>query len=900
MGVVLDLNGNPIRGADVSAWFNDKLIDSVYSDSNGFFQLDADEIEMITVFADNNDTVGVDYIPVLMNVTAVNELIEFRLYPAATIQLTGDVQYVESEELPLSVIYEVINKDNHTQSPSGYPLVFGSKTGYGPFDNLHFAPGEVIVPSENENIISVNVSILINQVLHNRVFLIESKQISHGSKVTLDIRRFLLPQNLEIIDELKHGVEERLEEMSNLGFFLTKQYSLLNAGTRSYIDASDLLLIEEYTNSFESAKRSYIDLLKTSQELEKLYSDASSSVYILIFFLTLTSISIAQMLTNSISGKLFTSIITDGFFLSALYFVYPGSVIIPLGNFIGVGLLSLLSTLIFSLVLPNFLKGGSVDGHVRVRNIIVPIFSIAKRSLNRRSFRFFLTLLSITVLVMSFVSLTSFSEGYGLVINEISNKPIVEGLLVRDGSWSREEIAFIPYNDVEIAWLVNQYETKIVSAKFENLPQLTRLTTLNGYSIMGIISIDPFLEDDVLNLSSTLLTGSLIDEDGIIISDVLQNSLNLVIGDNVDLGENEFELQAVFDSKLFSELRDIDGDTYLPKKIVNQNQGGEMPILVTRECEPEEIVLIHISKAQSFPTLGIGRIGILPVKDVDEKAFAERLALERGYKVWASNEEGLILAQLGNYLEGKGLPLIIPWVIVVLNVVITMLNSLYERRNEISTLSSVGLNPAQISAIFIAEASIIGLIAGGAGYLLGLSSYKLMSYMGVTLEVHQKVSAFWSIASIGLAISAVLAGAVVALKSSVVITPSLTRKWRINSSETRFNEPLSIEIPVKLLPEEKNAFVDFVLSFLNKRRFHPVKVTSQIKLFDEEEYTYITFIYRSHMSNTDNFYTKNTLHIEQKGVVLSVRLESFGEVEWVHEVGSMVRMLAVEWSTKKN
>ena len=92
-------------------------------------------------------------------------------------------------------------------------------------------------------------------------------------------------------------------------------------------------------------------------------------------------------------------------------------------------------------------------------------------------------------------------------------------------------------------------------------------------------------------------------------------------------------------------------------------------------------------------------------------------------------------------MEGEGLPLIIPWAIVVLNVVVTMLNSLFERRREINILSSVGLNPAEIASIFVAEASIMGFIAGGLGYLLGLSFYRLMPLLGLTLEVQQKVSA---------------------------------------------------------------------------------------------------------------------------------------------------------------
>ena len=173
--------------------------------------------------------------------------------------------------------------------------------------------------------------------------------------------------------------------------------------------------------------------------------------------------------------------------------------------------------------------------------------------------------------------------------------------------------------------------------------------------------------------------------------------------------------------------------------------------------------------------------------------FAERLALERGYLSWANTIEGYFSYRLGNYFQGKGASLVIPWIIVVLNVIITMLNSLFERRGEIEILSSVGLNPAQISAVFIAEAFITGFIAGGFGYLIGLGFYKGLSILNIGLLVQQKVSAIWSLAAIGLAISAVFTGAYAALQNSIVITPSLMRRWIIKRDKESFQEPWRID-----------------------------------------------------------------------------------------------------------
>ncbi len=230
-----------------------------------------------------------------------------------------------------------------------------------------------------------------------------------------------------------------------------------------------------------------------------------------------------------------------------------------------------------------------------------------------------------------------------------------------------------------------------------------------------------------------------------------------------------------------------------------------------------------------------------------------------------------------------------------------MLNSMYERRREIHILSSVGLNPAQIAAIFVAEASIIGLTAGGMGYLTGLGVYKGLGALGLALEVRQKVSSFWSLASIGIAMTAVLMGALSALKSSVVITPSLRRRWKIEEAEKKIFEPYEIVIPVRLLPEDVDGFVEFMVRGLRELEGDAVRTTSSIKLFEKTEETEVRveFVYKAVGAVTSNFYTKNSLLIERPtdGEVV-VRLTSFGEKEWVHTTGSLVRMLAMRWSVK--
>jgi hypothetical protein len=50
-----------------------------------------------------------------------------------------------------------------------------------------------------------------------------------------------------------------------------------------------------------------------------------------------------------------------------------------------------------------------------------------------------------------------------------------------------------------------------------------------------------------------------------------------------------------------------------------------------------------------------------------------------------------------------------------------------------------------------------------------------------------------------------------------------------------------------------------------------------------------------------NFYTKNTLIVDEGGDngEVVVKLISYGERDWVHITGSLVRMIAMRWSASQ-
>lgn len=895
-GTVSDIDGAPVAGAKIMLISGTRYLNRTASAPDGSFNIEAefDSGELI-VFHDDPDTPGVDYLPYSREVMSVDDMLEVVLLPASSLIVEGSLLYVDTENLALHTQYRVTDADNETLAPSGVPLVYGFPSNG--MKMLELPNGHLVVPPETAVRVTVNSTFLLGSNVASRSFTTrETVTAPQGDTRVIDVRGYNLLLNFRIVSEAERTLAEKLDEMNGYGFYLTKQEGAYSTASRQVSEARTLFEEGNHTDSFDALKRGYITLDHTLKELDRMYSDAGLSVYILITFLVAASLLTGYLLADGLKQLAADAALSAGSLL-ILYTFYPGSKIIPFSAFAAACAVAVAAISLLGVILPRFFSVGS-EGRVHTRNLIIPIFSIAKRSLRRRRLRFILTLTSITLLVTSFVALTSFSEGYGLVKNSYPGRGEWVGVSVREGSWTRSEPTFILLGEAERDWLTSNPEVMFLSAKAENDPQRRPYIYILGEPMMGVVGVDPH-EAEVVDLAGLLIQGSLPDEDGVVIPGFMAEKHGLGLGDIVAFSSLEFEVQGFFSEEALNGLEDLDGTGYAPDKWVNTNPEGEVPNWVLEECDGSEVVFMSTETATGQPMVGIQRVAAALREGADAEGFAERLALERGYRSYASTPDAYVTFRLGNYFEGRGLSLVIPWAIVVLNVVITMLNSLYERRGEIEILSSVGLNPAQVSTVFVAEAFITGFIAGGLGYLVGLTLYRGMAILNIGLQVHQKVSAVWSVASVALAISAVLAGAYTALRNSVVITPSLMRRWKIDRGSGGYMEAYRINVPVKLEAEEIEPYIEFIHGRLKRLEDHPLQKTSSIKLEGAGEERRIGFVYKTSQAATGNFYTRNELKITRlPGSEYGATLESMGDPNWAHVTGSLIRRLTMEYSTR--
>jgi ABC-type lipoprotein release transport system permease subunit len=894
------------------------------ADSNGYFSLELPWSSSYTVYAyyDDASTPGFDYVPFSLQIQApLSERLNltFELWEGASFFLDGEVLLVETTKTPTSS-YALLDPD------SGKPL----QDEYYPEgqDLLGLGRNHFVVRAGVPFVVRVNSEVEVEGKRITLSFLVDKPGhflLGKGGVARADLVEFSLPLSLSKVREESAEVGTLIEEKEHEGFYLAVERQRFAQITSLILTAENLLSQGIYNTSFTRLREAYVEISNLRNWLNAMYQEALVSVFFLILFLAFTAVTASHLLFEENAYKIGGSLAFFVAFLSTFYLLYPGSRLVQASLFLGASVVSFVAVLCSAAWAPRFLKGRGVKGYVSLRNLVVPIFSIAKRSLRRRRLRSVLTFLSVTTLVSSFIALTSFSVGFGLTFSQVASRPSPStGILVRSPdpqvteTTNAEELLFSPLDNSSIEWFRMQPEARLVAPKYENQPHPASLVFLpldyvGRVPIFGVIGIVPSAEARILPWNETIVEGRFLsdeDEGAVLISASLKERLNTSVGATLTLSGLRLQLRIVgiFDDVKVESLRDLDGQVLLPKKMVVTDtiptvSGQSIPVWSLTPCSADETLVVMWRTISKVQGVDISRINVALKVGEDLKEYAKEMALNKGFRAWASAEDGLYLAQLASYFEGKGLPLAVPWGIVVLNVVITMLNSLYERKKEINIYSSIGMSPSHVSALFLVEAAMIGVIGGGVGYLLGLGWYKAMAFFTLALQVKQKVSAIWVLAATAISLAAVLAGGFLALRWSVVITPSLRRRWRIEEGPSPWAQP-EILLPTRISEAEVDGFIGFLVERLRSHTNDSYFETSQIKAGAEEgegmSTRTVEFRYRS-TSRPFGSYSMNTILLrrERGGGEYSVNLSTSGDQEGMLRAGYLTRRILMEWSVER-
>jgi len=808
----------------------------------------------VFAFYDNTTTPGIDYVPLRWDVEVRNgSRVQntFSLRPGASLLLSGRVHFIDRETPTRLFSFTVLNSTGHplneTDANGMRPVYVYGSPGERAWD-VHFLELDedlVVVPADTEVMVQVSGGPIqfgpSYRFLHRftlgeftlgkgRLF-----NLSWGSLLNVSLVEDCLGYNSALMREALDTTRSELEEVRAVGFLVAEEEtSLLSAGDLLQI-ADNFTVQGFYDEAFSDLRQAFLTTTDVAGRLDDLMNVGSRSALTLTPFFVLVSLGLAALVTEwrthvriRVGGKDLDVVLNPllaaaiySILLSVFYVTFPGCRVVPSTTFVSEAVLSLVVGQAVVYGLPRVLAEKKTERRfIAFRSALIAAFSLACRNLRRRRLRTTLSAVSIMVMVFGFVTLTSITTGYGFLVKDLGGSPVpVDGLMVYNGSVPEGSIDDL--SSSLLTWLQGQPNVTNLALKAENLPSVSTaddpLFVLNAsgveVEILGLLGIVPTAEARITRINETIVEGEYLQDNdtrGVLLCSSLDRFWK--VGDQVNISRRTFTVRGFFDRDKMGRLQDLDGELIIPL----YTDPEEGPV----ECAPDQVVIMTHNAALRYfsDTVATSRVDFQlsgAASRDDLLDFGRIITLTYGYSVISAFEGRLYQQYLGAFFSEKGLAMV-PFLmlLVIMNVGVTMLGSVKDREGEIATLSSVGLNPSHVSSLFLAEAVVVGFVGGGLGYLLATSGYRMatLPFLG-GLQVREKVGAVWGLLAIFLSIMAsVLASAIPSTKASVIVTPSLLRKWRIEEGERPkdVGQPWTLTMPLRVMPENVESFTAFL------------------------------------------------------------------------------------------
>jgi len=840
-GQVVDaVSGIPIENASVTVelayelkfqgWFafSPEIIRvSGCTGSNGVFRLNISFEGDCWVFAffDDPATAGVDYLPGFAEIEVVSLKvynISFKLLYGASLRFNvSDFFFIEEPRPQRQDFFFKVSPLSGELGLNNSLLRYGNLYGA----DIGLDLGHVIVPASHPVTVELDAVALVRsrESVTHRIIIDEGGKafnLTKGELMEGDLMQKSLEYDLKLSESLIQNVSSMLDNAEEMGLYVSEERKTL-AGAELFLAAAGIKLTNKtFYECYADMRQAWLTARDVSNRISSMYTDAATAAVALVPFLAVNSVAIAFLLFERrlLKFAFFLSIFIA--LLSAISLVYIGFNIADARMVLA----AMLSSAGGCLILPRFFREGGKGDRTRpsLTGAIASIFSIAKRNLMTRRFRSLLTFISIAILISCFISLTSFKMGHGFTVTA-ARPPAAgpapsHGILVRKtapGFLTGMSTAFSPLDPSLIEWLSQRKEVALIAPKGENQPSQSPVFSLFSgegkvFSIMGVIGIVPSAESQATLINKIIERGRFLgdeDNDGFLISEEVAEKLGVHPGDHIEILGNRFRLVGIFDAGLLESINDLDGAPMLPKMLKPVPEGGWRWFY----CDPKEVAIFSLPSALELPSVVLARVDIIAKSLSDISPLSRLIVLNLGADSWISLSDGIFHCYVGEYAETTGSTLIILLILGMGNIFSMMIGCVYERRREIFTVSTLGFNPRNVASLFIAEGLIVGFIAGGLGYILGLGSYRIMPFLPLQAEVIQKVSINWSLLAVALSIVTTTSGsAIPALKASILTTPSLTRKWELGKVVEKTDHYWRIHLPVRIQEEEIYSFFNYL------------------------------------------------------------------------------------------
>ncbi len=356
------------------------------------------------------------------------------------------------------------------------------------------------------------------------------------------------------------------------------------------------------------------------------------------------------------------------------------------------------------------------------------LLSFSIKALNRQRLRSFLTVLGIIVGISSIILLVGLIQGLKQdVLKQLEDfgprTIIITPVSMQGGSMVGPGSSFAPTSG------------KLFEKDYERIKRLPEIQTITKV-IIGQATVtykDQSIDSSVYGIESDVFGDTM--------------SLDLESGRFLEPGDVSSAVVGATVAESFDEVLrtqsniEISGRTFRVVGILKKTGNSFAPI--------DSVILIPHTEARE----------IFDDNLLDNEISAIRLTLEEGTNVDLAAEEieaimlsshrvtedekdfGVISPTFINQQFSSILDMLTIFLGAIASIALivggvgisnTMFMSIMERRKEIGTMKAVGATAAQIRNIFLVESSIIGLIGGAAGLLLGAVIGLIITLFGVT------------------------------------------------------------------------------------------------------------------------------------------------------------------------
>jgi len=894
------------------------------------------------VYCDDVSTPGIDYVPVSKEVSVQDFpcYLSFSVLPGASINAFEDPFFSFDDSL---FSCNVIDEEGLLELTGSFRQWWEGRSG---IENR-----TIVVPAN----MGVKIEIVVYKVLEGG-FRYQNIEWTANFSIPIEGGYFNLSQGELVAINLRNArldVESSIMMPRYIDYarLVAEEIGVLSSYERVRISSAEELLWKaqssisggDYVGAQADLYESHLILEDVGKAFFSLFQNSVLSIYFITPFMAVTSSALGAIFSKDKRKRIVTSIVFYGFLIILLYFAYPGYKFIqnpfynPLkGTFLESFVIPLLS--IASIGLGIFLINGPYTygektnrRSLSIRSAILAAFSLAADNLKRRKLRTFLTTVFMLVSVFAFIFTTSYSYEGGFVVDQEPGEAPSEGMFVCQQASDPRIYPFGPVDSVITQWLSKRPEVLLTVPLLKNVPQIGTppppIGMLFGtdpslnYSVSGVLGVSPTLETNITKIDQIIAQEEgagrfLCDSDfnGILISKEAKEALHMDVNDTVRFHDQDFVVIGVFDGRELGGIKDLNGDPMIPQEIrVLETMGG--PVYLSSYVAPENVVIMLSETASALRlNIVVSRVIVQTRMKEDIDSLARELVLIfPRIETYTSVNNEIKHLYVGNYQVIRGFSeSTILLALMVLNVGIMMLNVVYERRREVVVMSTVGLNPSHVTAIFACEALIMAFIAGSLGYVLGMTSCIFLYFLPSPPILRYKVEAFWGILALCFSISASVLGSIIpASKASIMATPSLLRRFIVTSREKAREGAWTLDIPVKIKERDIREFLDFVEERLEVYN-DPIRYEERVDNIIRQKEIYgpaqerIYFIYKY---SGNKIITENELYSirDATSEEYSIKLASKSLLPWTiigreasaRQTASFVRRLTLEYTERE-